>query len=185
MKLSENATIETNDFMQSNYPNIFACGDVAGPYQLTHMAAHQAWYCAVNGLFGIFKKFKVDYSVVSWATYTDPEVATVGLNEKMAMSKGVDFELTSYEIDDLDRAIAESELKGVVRVLTVPGSDKILGATIVANRASDMIIEFASAMKNGAGLNTILGTIHAYPSMVEANKYVAGNWKKKMLQKNY
>lgn len=184
VKLSENGTIETNEFMQTNYPNIFACGDVAGPYQLTHMAAHQAWYCAVNGLFGMFKKFKADYSVVSWATYTDPEVATVGFNEKMAKEKQIAYELTSYEIDDLDRAIAESELKGVVRVLTVPGSDKILGATIVANRASDMIIEFVSAMKNRAGLNTILGTIHAYPSMVEANKYVAGNWKKKNAPEN-
>ncbi len=180
--LRENGTIEANDFLQTNFPNIYVCGDVTGPYQLTHTAAHQAWYAAVNGLFGSFKKFKVDYSVIPWCTYTDPEVATVGLNEVFAqrkgMKKGIDYEVTEYEIDDLDRAITEDEDYGFVKVLTVPGRDKILGATIVGSSASTMIIEFVAAMKQGFGMNAILGTIHIYPTMGEANKYAAGVWKK-------
>lgn len=176
--LRKNGTIETNEFLQTKYPNIFACGDVTGPYQLTHTAAHQAWFCAVNGLFGRFKKFKVDYSVIPWATYTDPEVATVGQNEQALKSKGIDYDVTTYEIDDLDRAIADSSNYGFVKVMTKKGTDKILGATIVGVNASDLILEFISAMKHGFGLNAILGTIHPYPSMGEANKYLAGNWKK-------
>jgi len=179
VKLRKNGTIEANEYLQTNYPNIYACGDVTGPFQLTHTAAHQAWYTSVNPLFGIFKKFKVDYSVIPWATYTDPEVATVGLNEQTAKREGIEYELTVYGLDDLDRAIAESEDHGMVRVLTKPGTDKILGATIVGMTASDMIIEFISAMKNGVGLNGILGTIHPYPSMIEANKFAAGEWKRK------
>ncbi len=178
VELNPNGTISTNEYLQSNFPNIFACGDVAGPYQLTHMAAHQAWYCAVNGLFGSFKKFKVDYSAVPWTTYTDPEVATVGKNEKELAHAGIDYDLTTYGIDDLDRAITESEQYGLVKVLTQKGSDKILGATIVGMNAGELLIEFVSAMKNGFGLNAILGTIHSYPTMGEANKYAAGNWKK-------
>ncbi|PIK14772.1 bifunctional TVP38/TMEM64 family protein/FAD-dependent oxidoreductase [Halobacteriovorax sp. JY17] len=177
VKLRKNGTIETNEFLQTNFPNIFACGDVAGPFQLTHTAAHQAWYCAVNGLFGRFKKFKVDYSVIPWATYTDPEVATVGKNEKMCIEEEIAYEITKYNIDDLDRAIADSEDYGFVKVLTIPGSDKILGATIIGNHASDLLLEFISAMKNNYGLNKILGTIHMYPTMGEANKYLAGAWK--------
>lgn len=179
IKLRDNKTIEANDFLQTNYPNIFVCGDVTGPYQLTHTASHQAWFCAVNGLFGWAKKFKVDYSVIPWATYTDPEVATVGLNEQAAKKQGIGYELTTYDIDDLDRAIADSENHGVVRVLTKPGSDKILGATIVGNHAADLLVEFTAGMKHGFGLEKILGTIHVYPTMNEANKYLAGNWKKK------
>ena len=178
ISIRKNGTIEANEYMQTNYPNIYVAGDVTGPFQLTHTAAHQAWYAAVNGLFGRLKKFKVDYSVIPWATYVDPEVATVGLNEESAKSQGVPYEVTKYGIDDLDRAIADSEDHGFVKVLTVPGKDKILGATIVSNHASDMLLEFISAMKNKFGLNKILGTIHAYPSMGEANKYTAGNWKK-------
>jgi dihydrolipoamide dehydrogenase len=177
--LRANKTIEANEFLQTNFPNIFVCGDVTGPYQLTHTAAHQAWYCAVNGLFGRFKKFKVDYSVIPWATYTDPEVATVGLNEDRARKSGIRYEITTYDIGDLDRAIADSENYGVVRVLTAPGSDRVLGATIVGNRASELLLEFVSAMKNGIGLNKILATIHVYPTMGEANKYLAGEWKRK------
>lgn len=176
--LGPRGTIETNEYLQTIYPNIYACGDVAGPYQLTHTASHQAWYCAVNGLFGRFKKFKVDYSVIPWATYTDPEVATVGRNEKALTRDGVNYEVTKYGIDDLDRAIADSSDYGFVKVLTKPGSDKILGATIVGVNASDLILEFITAMKQGHGLNAILGTIHPYPSMGEANKYAAGVWKK-------
>ncbi|OUR98728.1 dihydrolipoyl dehydrogenase [Halobacteriovorax marinus] len=177
VKLRKNGTIETNEYLQTNFPNIFACGDVTGPFQLTHAAGHQAWYCAVNGLFGKFKKFKVDYSVMPWATYTDPEVATVGQNETACKEQGIAYEVTKYEIDDLDRAIADSEDHGFVKVLTVPGSDKIIGATIVGVHASDLLLEFTAAMKNGFGLNKILGTIHPYPTMGEANKYLAGVWK--------
>ncbi|WP_442876599.1 hypothetical protein [Endozoicomonas sp. GU-1] len=164
--------------MQTRYPNIYACGDVAGPYQFTHTAAHQAWYCAVNALFGRFKKFKVDYSVIPWCTFTDPEVARVGLNEQEAREQGIAYEVTRYGIDDLDRAIADEEARGFVKVLTVPGKDKILGVTIVGYHAGELITEYISAMKHGLGLNKILGTIHIYPTLSEANKYAAGEWKK-------
>ncbi len=177
VKLRGNGTIETDEYLRTNYPNIFACGDVTGPYQLTHMAAHQAWYCAVNGIFGFLKKFKVDYSVVPWATYTDPEVATVGLTEDSARESGVDYEVYKYKLDDLDRAIADGETDGFVKVLVEPGSDKVIGATIVGAEASVSILEFVQAMKQGFGLNKILGTIHPYPSLGEANKYLAGIWK--------
>lgn len=179
INLRKNGTIETNKYLQTNFPNIFACGDVTGPYQFTHTASHQAWYCAVNGLFGKLKKFKVDYSVIPWCTFLDPEVATVGLNEQTAKKLGIPYQLFSYDISDLDRAIADSLDEGFVRVLTKPGTDTILGATIVAANASDLILEFISAMKNGFGLNDILSTIHIYPTMGEANKYLAGNWKRK------
>ncbi len=178
LSISDRGTIQVDEFMRTNYPNIFACGDVAGPYQLTHMAAHQAWYCAVNGLFGRFKKFRVDYSVVPWCTYTDPEVATVGKNEKALSEQGIEYDVTKYGIDDLDRAICDSNDSGFVKVLTQKNSDKILGATIVGVGASDMLLEFISAMKNNKGLNSILGTIHPYPTMGEANKFSAGEWKK-------
>ena len=178
IELTERGTIEVNDSMQTRYPNIYACGDVAGPYQFTHTAAHQAWYCAVNALFGRFKKFKVDYSVIPWCTFTDPEVARVGLNEQEAQEQGIAYEVTKYGIDDLDRAIADEEARGFVKVLTVPGKDKILGVTIVGYHAGELIVEYISAMKHGLGLNKILGTIHIYPTMSEANKYAAGEWKK-------
>jgi pyruvate/2-oxoglutarate dehydrogenase complex dihydrolipoamide dehydrogenase (E3) component/uncharacterized membrane protein YdjX (TVP38/TMEM64 family) len=171
-------TIETDEYLQTLYPNIYACGDVAGPYQFTHTAAHQAWYAAVNALFGGLKKFRADYSVIPWATFTDPEVARVGLNETEAREKGITHEVTVYGIDDLDRAIADEEAHGLVKVLTVPGSDRILGATIVGEHAGDLIVEYVSAMRHGIGLNKILGTIHIYPTLAEANKYAAGNWKR-------
>ncbi len=178
IELTERGTIEVNDYMQTRYPNIYACGDVAGPYQFTHTAAHQAWFCAVNALFGRFKKFKVDYSVIPWCTFTDPEVARVGLNEQEAQEQGFDYEVTKYGIDDLDRAIADEEARGFVKVLTVPGKDKILGVTIVGYHAGELIAEYISAIKHGLGLNKILGTIHIYPTLSEANKYAAGEWKK-------
>jgi pyruvate/2-oxoglutarate dehydrogenase complex dihydrolipoamide dehydrogenase (E3) component/uncharacterized membrane protein YdjX (TVP38/TMEM64 family) len=171
-------TVEVNDYLQTIYPNIFAAGDVAGPFQFTHTAAHQAWYAAVNALFGDFKTFKVDYSVIPWATFTDPEVARVGLNEQEALTQGVAFEVTRYGIDDLDRAIADSDAHGFVKVLTVPGKDHILGVTIVGTHAGDLLAEFVLAMKHGLGLNKILGTIHTYPTLSEANKYAAGEWKR-------
>ncbi len=177
--LSPRKTIETNAFQETNYPNIYACGDVAGPYQFTHTAAHQAWYAAVNALFGQFKKFRTDYSVIPWSTFTDPEVARVGLNEQDAKEQNIPYQVVSYGIDDLDRAIADGEAHGFVKVLTQPGKDKILGVTIVGEHAGDLIAEFVLAMKHGLGLNKILGTIHIYPTMAEANKYVAGVWKRK------
>jgi len=178
VKLAKRGTIEADEFLRTNYPNIYVCGDVTGPYQFTHTAAHQAWYAAVNALFSPLKSFRVDYSVIPWTTFTDPEVARVGLNELEAKEKGIEYEISTYGIDDLDRAIADSEDHGVVKVLTVPGKDKILGVTIVGSHAGDLIAEFVMAMKHGLGLNKILGTIHIYPTMAEANKYVAGVWKK-------
>lgn len=171
-------TVETNEFLQTKYPNIYAAGDVAGPFQFTHTAAHQAWYAAVNALFDPFKKFRADYSVIPWATFVEPEVARVGLNELEAKEQGIACEVTRYDLDDLDRAIADSEAHGFVKVLTVPGKDRILGVTIVGEHAGDLIAEFVLAMRHGIGLNKILGTIHIYPTLAEANKYVAGNWKK-------
>jgi pyruvate/2-oxoglutarate dehydrogenase complex dihydrolipoamide dehydrogenase (E3) component/uncharacterized membrane protein YdjX (TVP38/TMEM64 family) len=176
--LGPHKTIETNAYMQTLYPNIFAVGDVAGPFQFTHTAAHQAWYAAVNALFGRFKRFQADYSVIPWATFTDPEVARVGLSETEAREQGVAFEVTRYGIDDLDRAIADGTAHGFVKVLTVPGKDKILGVTIVGEHAGDLLAEYVLAMKHGLGLNKILGTIHTYPTLAEANKYAAGEWKR-------
>ncbi len=178
VELSERGTVAVNEYLQTNFPNIYAVGDVAGPYQFTHVAAHQAWYAAVNSLFGMFKKFRVDYRVIPWATFTDPEVARVGLNETDAKEQNIAYELTTYGIDDLDRAIADSSDYGVVKVLTVPGKDKILGVTIVGEHAGDLIAEYVLAMKHGLGLNKILGTIHIYPTLSESNKYAAGEWKR-------
>ena len=176
--LTPRKTIETNAYLQTLYPNIYAVGDVAGPFQFTHTAAHQAWYAAVNALFGRFRRFKADYSVIPWATFTDPEVARVGLSESEAKEQGVAYEVTKYGIDDLDRAIADGTAHGFVKVLTVPGKDKILGVTIVGEHAGDLLAEYVLAMKHGLGLNKILGTIHTYPTLAEANKYAAGEWKR-------
>jgi len=178
VEISERRTIQVNEFLQTNFPNIYACGDVAGPYQFTHTAGHQAWYAAVNSLFGMFRRFKVDYSVIPFATFTNPEVARVGLNEQEAKQQGIEYEVTSYGLDDLDRAIADGEDHGFVKVLTPPGKDRILGATIVGEHAGELIVEFVSAMRHGFGMNKILGTIHIYPTWSEANKYTAGNWKR-------
>jgi len=176
--IETNRTVLTNDYLETLYPNIYAAGDVAGPYQFTHTAAHQAWYAAVNALFGQFKRFKVDYRVIPWTTFIDPEVARVGINEQEAKEQGIPYELTRYGLDDLDRAIADSAAVGFVKVLTVPGKDKILGVTIVGEHAGDLLAEFVLAMKHGLGLNKILGTIHTYPTWAEGNKYAAGEWKK-------
>ncbi|MGE0673188.1 MAG: FAD-dependent oxidoreductase [Methylibium sp.] len=171
-------TVEVNGYLQTNFPNIYAAGDVAGPYQFTHTAAHQAWYAAVNALFDPFKKFSADYRVIPWATFVEPEVARVGLNELEAKEKNIPHEVTVYGLDDLDRAIADSEAHGFVKVLTVPGKDRILGVTIVGEHAGDLLAEYVLAMKHGIGLNKILGTIHTYPTLAEANKYAAGVWKR-------
>jgi dihydrolipoamide dehydrogenase len=177
--LNDNGTVKVNEFLQTNYPNIFACGDVAGPYQFTHMASFQAWFAAVNSLFGSFRKFRVNYKVVPWATFIDPEVARVGLNEAEAEEKGVDYEVTRYDLDDLDRAIADGEARGFVKVLTVPGKDRILGATIVGYHASELINEFVLAMTHNLGLKKIMATIHIYPTLSESGKFAAGQWRKK------
>jgi dihydrolipoamide dehydrogenase len=171
-------TVAVDQYLRTDCPTIYACGDVAGPYQFTHVAAHQAWYAAVNALFGRFRKFKVDYSVIPWVTFCDPEIARVGLNELEAKQQGIDYEITRYDIDDLDRAIADSEAHGFVKILTVPGKDKILGVTIVGYHASELIAEYILAMRHGLGLNKLLSTIHIYPTLSEANKYAAGVWKK-------
>jgi pyruvate/2-oxoglutarate dehydrogenase complex dihydrolipoamide dehydrogenase (E3) component/uncharacterized membrane protein YdjX (TVP38/TMEM64 family) len=171
-------TIITNELLQTKYPNILAAGDVAGPYQFTHTASHQAWYAAVNALFRPFKTFKVDYRVIPWATFSEPEIATVGLNEKAAKQQNIEYEVTRYDIGGLDRALADDHARGFVKVLTKPNKDKILGATIVGANAGELLAEFVLAMKYNLGLNKILGTIHIYPTMAEANKYVAGNWKR-------
>ena len=176
--VSRSRTVEVNELMQTRYPNIYACGDVAGPYQFTHTAAHTAWYASVNALFGAFKTFRADFSVIPWCTFTDPEVARVGLNETEAKEKNIPYEVTTYDIGDLDRAIADEAAAGIVKVLTVPGKDRILGATIVGAHAGDLIAELILAMRHGIGLNQVLGTIHVYPTFAEATKYVAGNWKR-------
>ncbi|MGZ5012946.1 MAG: FAD-dependent oxidoreductase [Methylobacter sp.] len=183
VETSPKHTIETNEFQQTNYPNIFACGDVSGPFQFTHVAAHQAWYAAVNALLGGLFKFRTDYSVIPWATFTDPEVARVGLNEQDALAKGIAYEVSTYHFDDLDRAIADGAAHGFVKVLSPPGRDRILGVTIVGEQAGDLIAEFVLAMKHNIGLNKLLGTIHIYPTLSEANKYVAGVWKRNHVPK--
>ncbi|MEO7941561.1 MAG: FAD-dependent oxidoreductase [Burkholderiaceae bacterium] len=176
--IATHKTVDTNEYLQTIYPNIYAAGDVAGPYQFTHTAAHQAWYAAVNALFGDFKKFKADYTVIPWATFIDPEVARVGLNEQDAKEQGIHYEVVRYRMDGLDRAITDSEAHGFVKVLTVPGKDTILGVTIVGSHAAELLGEYVLAMKHGLGMNKILGTIHTYPTWSEANKYAAGEWKR-------
>jgi pyruvate/2-oxoglutarate dehydrogenase complex dihydrolipoamide dehydrogenase (E3) component len=171
-------TLDVNGYLQTSFPNIYAAGDVAGPFQFTHTAAHQAWYAAVNALFDPFKKFRADYRVIPWATFVEPEVARVGLNVLEATERGIAHEVTMYQIDELDRAIADGEAHGFVKVLTVPGKDRILGVTIVGEHAGDLLAEYVLAMKHGLGLNKIFGTIHIYPTMAEANKYAAGTWKR-------
>jgi len=176
--ISDRGTVAVDPLLRTNFPNIYAVGDVAGPYQFTHTASHMAWYATVNALFGSVKSFKVDYSVIPWATFTDPEVARVGLSEEDAKSGKTPYEVTRYSLEDLDRAIADAEDHGWVKVLTKPGSDKLLGVTIVGSHAGDLLAEYVLAMKHGLGLNKILGTIHSYPTMAEANKSAAGEWKK-------
>lgn len=178
LRRRDDGTLETDEYLATRFPNIYAVGDVTGPYQLTHAASHQAWYAAVNALFGTFRRFKVDYRVMPHCTFTDPEVARVGLSENEAKAANVDYEVTRYEIDDLDRAIADEAAAGYVKILTVPGKDKILGVTIVGHQAGELIAEYVLAMKQNLGLNKILGTVHIYPTMSEANKYAAGEWKR-------
>ncbi|MEI6485806.1 MAG: FAD-dependent oxidoreductase [Sphingomonadales bacterium] len=176
--IETNKVVVTDDYLATLHPNIYACGDVAGPYQFTHVASHQAWYAAVNALFGQFRRFKADYRVIPWTTFLDPEIARVGLSEDEAKAKGIAHEVTTYQLHELDRAVADSATTGFVKVLTPPGKDTVLGVTIVADHAGELIAEYVLAMKHGLGLNKILGTIHVYPTMAEANKFAAGAWKR-------
>ena len=176
--LDERGAVEVDEYLRTSLPTIYACGDVVGPYQFTHTASHEAWYASVNSLFGPFKRFKADYSVIPWTTFTDPEVARVGLNEQEAERQGIPVEVTRFNLDDLDRALADQEGRGFVKVLTAPGKDRILGATIVGHHAGDLISEFITAMKWGLGLKKIMGTIHIYPTLTEANKFAASTWRK-------
>ena len=178
VELNPNGTVAVDDFLRTNFPNIYAIGDVAGPYQFTHTASHMAWYASVNALFGSFRKFRVDYSVIPWATFCSPEVARVGINEREAQAEGIDYDVATYNVADLDRAIADDEAYGLVKVLVARGSDRILGVTIAAQHAGDLISEFVLAMKHGIGLNKILGTIHIYPTFAEMNKFAASEWRK-------
>ena len=178
VELNANGTVAVDDYLRTNFPNIFAIGDVAGPYQFTHTASHMAWYAAVNALFGVFRKFRVDYSVIPWATFCAPEIARVGMNEQEAKAAGIDYEVTTYDVSDLDRAIADEAAHGLVKVLTRAGSDKVIGATIAAEHAGELIGEFTLAMKYGIGLNKIMGTIHIYPTFLEMNKFAASEWRK-------
>jgi pyruvate/2-oxoglutarate dehydrogenase complex dihydrolipoamide dehydrogenase (E3) component len=171
-------TLITNEFMETRYPNILGAGDVTGPYQFTHVAAHQAWYAAVNGLFGGIRKFKADYRVIPWTTFTDPEIARVGLNEQEAAERGIGHEVTRFELGELDRAIVDGDTQGFVKVLTERGRDRILGVTIAGTHAGELLAEYVLAMKHGLGLNKILGTIHSYPTLAEANRYAAAQWKR-------
>jgi pyruvate/2-oxoglutarate dehydrogenase complex dihydrolipoamide dehydrogenase (E3) component len=177
--IQANGTIETDAYLQALYPNIYACGDVAGPYQFTHTAAHQAWHAATNALLDGLWHIKPDYSVIPWATFTDPEVAHVGLNETEATRKKTPFEVTRYALKDLDRAIVDETPSGFVKVLTSPGKDRILGVTIVGEHAADLLAEYVLAMKHAIGLNGIFATVHSYPTLAEANKYAAGDWKQR------
>ncbi|MDD8059461.1 FAD-dependent oxidoreductase [Shewanella metallivivens] len=176
--IETNRTIQTNEYLETLYPNIYAAGDIVGPYQFTHVAAHQGWYAAVNALFGHLKKFKVDYRVIPWTTFIDPEVARVGINEYEAKQQGIEYEVTRFDFAELDRAITDSATDGFIKVITPKGKDKILGVTVVSEHAGDLIAEFVLAMKHGLGLNKILGTIHSYPTWAEGNKYAAGEWKR-------
>ena len=178
VELTANGTVAVDDYLRTNFPNIFAIGDVAGPYQFTHTASHMAWYAAVNALFGVFRKFRVDYSVIPWATFFAPEIARVGMNEQEAKAAGIDYEVTTYDVSDLDRAIADEAAHGLVKVLTRAGSDKVIGVTIAAEHAGELIGEFTLAMKHGIGLKKIMGTIHIYPTFLEMNKFAASEWRK-------
>ena len=185
LALTRQGTIEVNEYLQTSMPNVFACGDVAGPYQFTHMASFQAWFASLNAMLGGLYRSKINYSVVPWATFTDPEVARVGLSETEAKEKMIPYELTRYEMDHHDRSLADGEAHGFIKVLTVPGKDKILGVTIVGHHAGEVIGEFVFAMTHGMGLKKISAVTHIYPTILEANKFAANAWRSERLPEKY
>ena len=185
MPLTRQGTLEVNQYLQTAYPNIYACGDVVGPYQFTHMASFQAWYAALNAMAGWLRKSRVNYRVVPWATFTDPEVARVGLSEQEAKEKKIDYEVTRYEMSGLDRALADQEAHGFVKLLTMPGKDKTLGVTIVGYHAGELISEYVFAMTHGMGLKKIAATTHIYPTLSEANKFAANAWRSARLPEKF
>ncbi|MFT6295505.1 MAG: pyruvate/2-oxoglutarate dehydrogenase complex dihydrolipoamide dehydrogenase (E3) component [Glaciecola sp.] len=185
MPLTPQGTVQVSDAMQTAYPNIYACGDVAGPYQFTHMASYQAWFASLNAMLGGLWRSKANYRVVPWATFTDPEVARVGLSEQDAIEQKIPYDITRYDMDHLDRALADGEAHGFVKVLTVPGKDRILGATIVGYHAGEMIGEFVFAMTHNMGLGKISAVTHIYPTSLEANKFTANAWRSARLPEKY
>ena len=177
--LTKTKTIETDSWLQTLYPNILACGDVAGPYQFTHTAGFQAGYAALNALFTPFWRFKPRYRAMPAVTYTSPEIARVGVNEREAIAQALRYEVTRYEFAELDRAIAEADTDGFVKVITRQGSDKILGVTIVGTNAGEILTGFTIAMQHNLGLKKLLGVIYPYPTRSEAIRAVAGLWRQK------
>jgi pyruvate/2-oxoglutarate dehydrogenase complex dihydrolipoamide dehydrogenase (E3) component len=168
--------LQNDVFLRTSMPHILCAGDVAGKQQLTHGGSHEAWYASINALARPFRTYRADYRVLPRITYTEPELAAVGLTEAEANAQSLSFDVTRYDLDDLDRAIAESEAHGFVKILTVKGSDRILGATIVGQHAGEILAEVTFAMKHNMGLRKILQTIHPYPTWAEANKYTAGQY---------
>ena len=185
LALTKQGTVEVNEYLQTSLPNIFACGDVAGPYQFTHMASFQAWFASLNAMLGGLWRSKTNYNVVPWATFTDPEVARVGLNETEAVERNIVYELTRYEMEHHDRSLADGEARGFIKILTVPGKDKILGVTIVGHHAGEVIGEFVFAMTHGMGLKKISAVTHIYPTLLEANKFAANAWRSERLPIKY
>jgi pyruvate/2-oxoglutarate dehydrogenase complex dihydrolipoamide dehydrogenase (E3) component/uncharacterized membrane protein YdjX (TVP38/TMEM64 family) len=183
--LTSQGTVQVNEYLQTTYPNIYACGDIAGPYQFTHMASFQAWFASLNAMLGGIWRSKVNYNIVPCATFTDPEVARVGLNEQDAIDSILPYEVTRFDLDDLDRAIADEEAHGFIKVLTVPGKDKILGVTIVGYHAGELIGEFVFAMTHRMGLKKISAVTHIYPTLLEANKFTANVWRSARLPEKF
>jgi pyruvate/2-oxoglutarate dehydrogenase complex dihydrolipoamide dehydrogenase (E3) component len=173
--------ITVNARLQTTNPSIYAAGDICSRYKFTHAADAMAQIVIQNALFphpfGLGYA-SVDSLVMPWCTFTEPEVAHVGMYEKEAQEKGLDVETYTYTLDEVDRAILDGEDEGFARVHIQKGTDKILGATIVAAHAGEMISEFSVAMKTGAGAKAIAGTIHPYPTQAEVNKKVINLWRK-------
>ena len=178
IEMTPEGNIAVDQYLRTSLSNIFAIGDVAGPYQFTHTASYMASYAAMNAMFGWFWKSKINYSVVPWCTFSSPEVARVGLSEDEALKQGIPYDIVKFDVSRLDRAITDGEERGFVKILTRPRSDKILGVTIISEHAGDVISEYILAMKEGIGLKKVLGAIHIYPTFGEMNKHAASQWRK-------
>jgi pyruvate/2-oxoglutarate dehydrogenase complex dihydrolipoamide dehydrogenase (E3) component len=172
--------ITVDERLRTSQPHIFAAGDIAGGHQFTHLADHHARVIVRNVLIPWIQT-KADTPVLPWCTYTSPEVARVGLSEDEARKRGVPYDVWLQPLSEVDRAVVESEESGFAKVLTAHGSDRILGATIVAERAGDLLHEVVLAMKAGVGLKAISGTIHAYPTFAEVTRRVADRYQKSRL----